>query len=88
MLINERERKFECHFTLEMKPDIGEINFDVECILESPEQQKVEFVIYNAPKVISDFITPFILKNSYKEAEKIGKSEGISFPPVEQILKI
>ncbi len=79
-LINQRERVFGFHFTLEMKPDLGEINFDGECILESPEQNKVNYLLQNAPDIIKNFITSFILKYSYQNAEKIGKNEKIPFP--------
>ncbi|MBA7524737.1 hypothetical protein ES705_16879 [subsurface metagenome] len=86
-LISQRERVFEFHFILEMKPDLGEINFDGECVLESPEQNKVNFILQNSPDTIKNFIIPFILKYSYHNVEKIGKKEGLPFPPVNVILK-
>ncbi len=86
-LINNQERKFHFHFTLEMKPDLGEINFDGEFILESPEQNKISFFLQNAPQALSQFYTPFILKNSYNNSEKIGKKEGLPFPPAKDILR-
>ena len=86
-LINTRERKIKFHFRLVMRPDIGEINFDGECILESPQQNKINFAIKTIPKPLRIFIDTFILKNSYYHAEKFAKQENFPFPPTQELLK-
>ena len=86
-LISPNERKIKFHFRLVMRPDIGEINFDGECILESPEQNKIEFLIQNAPQPLRKIVDTFILKNSYYHAEKFAKQEKLQFPSAKEILK-
>ncbi len=86
-LISPYERKIKFHFRLVMRPDVGEINFDGECILESPEQNKIEFLIQNAPQPLRKIVDTFILKNSYYHAEKFAKQEKFLFPPAKEILK-
>lgn len=87
-LINTRERKIRFHFRLVMRPDIGEFNFDGECELESPQQNKINFVIKTIPKPLRIFIDNFILKYSYYHAEKFAKQENFPFPPAQELLKI
>ena len=84
-LINIRERKINFHFRLIMRPDLGEINFDGECILESPQQNKIHSVINTKP--FRSVMDKFFLKNSYYHAEKFAKQEAFSFPPAQQILR-
>ena len=86
-LINVRERKIRFHFRLIMRPDMGEINFDGECILESPQQNKINFVIKTIPKPLRTFMDTFILKNSYYHAEKFAKQENFPFPSAQGILR-
>ena len=86
-LINIRERKIKFHFRLIMRPDIGEINFDGECLLESPQQNKINFVIKTIPKSLRSFMDKFIVKNSYFHAEKFAQQEGFPFPPAQGILR-
>lgn len=86
-LINTRERKIKFHFRLVMRPDIGEINFDGECVLVSPQQNKINFVIKAIPKPLRIFIDNFILKYSYYHAEKFAKQENFPFPPAQELLK-
>ena len=87
-LINVRERKVRFHFRLVMRPDVGEMNFDGECILESPQQNKIHFVINSIPKGLLIFMEKIILKESYYHAEKFAKQENFQFPPVQLILKM
>lgn len=86
-LINSKERKIRFHFRLVMRPDIGEINFDGECILESPQQNKIHFVINTFPNQLRSFIEKFILKSSYYYAEEFMKQEEFLFPPARILLK-
>jgi len=86
-LISPNERNIKFHFRLVMRPDIGEINFDGECVLEAPEQNKIEFLIQNAPQPLRKIVDKFILKNSYYHAEKFAKQEKLQFPPAKEILK-
>jgi len=86
-LINIRERKIKFHFRLVMRPDIGEFNFDGEFVLESPQQDKLNFVINAIPKPLRKILDTFILKNSYYHAERFAKQENFPFPPVRDLLR-
>lgn len=86
-LISSNERKVKFQFRLVMRPDLGEINFEGECIIESPEQNKIGFLIQNASQPLIKFLEPFILKNCYYHAEKFAKQEKIHFPSAKEILK-
>ena len=82
-LINVRERKIKFQFRMIMRPDIGEINFDGECILESPDQAKIHAMF----KILRSFINRFILKYLYYHAEEFMKQENYPFPPAQAILR-
>lgn len=86
-LINTRERKIRFHFRLVMRPDIGEINFDGEFKLESPQQNKLNFVINAIPKPLRKILDTFILKNSYYHAQRFAKRENFPFPAVRELLR-
>ncbi|KKN57644.1 hypothetical protein LCGC14_0560160 [marine sediment metagenome] len=86
-LISPNERKVKFHFRLVMRPDMGEISFEGECILESPEQNKISFIIQNTPQSLRKFLDNFILRNCYYHTEKFAKQEKIYFPPAKEILK-
>jgi len=85
-LISINERKIRFQFRLVMRPDIGEINFDGECILESPEQNKIEFLMQNTPQPLRNIVDTYILKNSYYHAESFAKKENFPFLPVKELL--
>lgn len=87
-LVSATEMKIDFHFILEMHPDLGEINFDGECILESSELQKVRFTIQNAPAFVKNFIDKMIIRTCYYNAEKIWKRNGLILPSVDIILRI
>lgn len=87
-LISSTERKLSFHFRLIMRPDLGEINFDGECIIESPEQNKIAFMIQNAPQPFRKLVDKWILKNCFYHAEEFAKKENFPFPPAEFLLKI
>lgn len=86
-LVNRDERKIKFQFKLKMQPDMGEIIFRGECILESPEQGKISFIQHNAPQLLNNFVHNFLLKYSYINAEKFAKEQKFLFPPAELILK-
>ena len=86
-LISKGKRKINFQFKLKMQPDFGEIMFEGECTLESPEQAKISFVMQNAPQVLDNFAKNFILKFSFLNAEKFAKEQKILFPPVRFILR-
>lgn len=86
-LINARERKIKFHFRLVMRPDVGEFNFDGECVLESPQQNKINYAIKAIPKPLRIFIDNFILKYSYYHAETFAKQENFFFPPAQVLLR-
>ena len=85
-LISPDERKIIFQFRLVMRPDIGEINFDGDCILESPDQNKIELMMQNAPKPLRKIIDNYIVKNSYYHVESFVKKENFYIPPVKGIL--
>ena len=85
--INKTERKIKFHFRLVMNPNVGEISFDGECILESTQQDRVDFVIKNIPSPLRKFIDNHIIKYSYYNTEKIARLEHIPFPPTEFLLQ-
>ena len=86
-LVSQDERKIKFQFKLKIQPDIGEIMFKGECILESPEQGKISFIQHNAPQIMNSFIPKFLLKYSYINAEKFAKEQKIPFPPAELVLR-
>ena len=86
-LINNKERKIVFQFRLIMRPDVGEINFVGECILESPQQDKIDFIINFLPGALRSLTDKIILKESYFHAEKFAKQEEFLFPSVHVILK-
>ena len=86
-LISKDKRKINFQFKLKMQPDFGKIIFEGECMLESPEQAKVSFVMQNAPHVLDNFVKNFILKYSFLNAEKFAKEQKIPFPPTRFILR-
>lgn len=87
-LLNSQERKIDFHFTLQMFPDFGEINFDGECILESPEQNKIQFCLFNKIPPFIQFIDGIILKKCYENSKKIAEKNNIPFPPVNFLMKL
>lgn len=87
-LLNSQERKIDFHFTLEMHPDFGEINFDGECVLESPEQQKVQFCFTNQIPPFIQFIDRIILKKCYENSKKIADKNNIPFPLVDFLMRL
>ena len=88
VLVNPSERKIDFHFTLEMHPDLGEINLDGECVLESPEQQKIQFCLINQVPPFMRFIDKIILKKCYENSKKIAEKNNINFPPVDFLMSI
>jgi len=86
-LINIDERKIKFQFKLKIRPDLGEIMFKGECILESPEQEKISFILHNSPQLLNKFVSKFLLKYSYINAEKFAKEQKLLFPPIVLILK-
>jgi len=86
--ISPNERIISFEFLLEMKPDLGEIGFDGECILESPQQEKIELLLEKIPQSMIN--NPVIMKHitlqCYVHSSKIAKKNNISFPPPALIL--
>lgn len=81
-LINQHIRSFKFHFTLQLLPDIGEINFDGECIMESSNQDKVEIAIRNNITPILKFINICIIKNCIINSKNICDKNKLPLPPV------
>jgi len=85
-LLNNQERKIEFHFTLEIHPDFGEINFDGECILKSPEQQKIQFCFVNQITPFIQFVDRIILRKCIENSKKIAQQNKIPFPPTDALM--
>lgn len=87
-LINQHTRLFKFHFTLQLFPDIAEINFDGECIVESPNQDKIETVIKNNITPVLKFIETHIVKNCIINSKKIFDKHKLPLPPVNLLFKM
>ena len=72
----------------EILQDIIIINFDGECILESPEQNKIQFCLVNQVPPFMQFIDRIILKQCYENSKKIAEENNIPFPPVEVLMRL
>lgn len=81
--ISLTERKITFDFLLEMRPDLGEISFKGECIFESPQQDKIDFLLAKIPKSVVNnlIIVKEITKNCFANASRIAKRNGLPFPP-------
>lgn len=86
-LISETERKIKFHFQLAIEPEVGEINFDGEFILESASQDKIDELQEKNPHFLRDYLSNFILTYSYYHAEDMATKENIPFPPTDVILQ-
>lgn len=69
-----------------MKPTIGELHFDGNCILESPEQHKITFFVQNIP-LFSKLVSKAILKECYVNFSNIAKKEEFPYLPVQVFYK-
>lgn len=85
-LVNQYDRLFHFTYIVKFLPKAGEIGFDGEFILESPNQNNIELLL----KFSDSFkmkIEYTIIKNAYIYAEKIAKDNGIWYLPSEIFLK-
>lgn len=92
---NKLEGLLSFNFRLEILPDIGEISFSGDCILESsnlktiimvlksPENSKLK--IKNRP--ILEVINKLLLRRLLDHSKEIGEKEGIRFHSYELVLK-
>ena len=85
-LINETERLIDYTYKVKMFPDAGEISFDGECILESPDQNAIEILLKNSD-TFKMRVEYNIHKRAYPYAEKKASEEGITFLPTDIVLK-
>jgi hypothetical protein len=85
-IITETEIKVKFHFGLIIAPEVGDYGFDGECILESPEQEKIRHLLQKSPANLKQALNKFLLKECYLYAEKLAHSEDLYFPPVRKIL--
>ena len=86
-LINQHDRSFKFHFTLQLFPDIGEVNLDGECIVESPNQDKIEICMRENITPIIKFIDTNIIKNCIINSKKIFDKNKLPIPPVNIIFE-
>ncbi len=85
-ILNETEIKVKFSFRLVIAPKVGDYSFDGECILESPEQEKIRGLLKNYPGRLKHAVNRFLLKECYSHAEKLASSESFYFPPTQKIL--
>lgn len=85
-ILNITEIKVKFHFRLVIAPDVGEYSFDGECIMESPEQEKIRHLLDEYPGKLKEAVNKFLLKECYLYAEKLANSENLYFPPLQKIL--
>ncbi len=89
-IVEGDERIIEFHFKKVISPDYCVIEFDGECILTSPQQSSVGFLLSNEDLAVplNKFIMKFILKYSCIHAEELAKDAGLKFfPPSDVIFK-
>lgn len=84
---NNNERKIDFHFKLETNPHIICISFNGQCILESPEQRKIEVLLKQRIQIMNKMIYNDILKTAYLHADVIGKNNNIPLHPIGIVLK-
>ena len=84
-LINKTQRKIKFSFIAEMHPYVGEIAFDGDCILESPDQNKIE-ILLKGSRGFQKRVEYTIMKNCYMYAEKIAKDNNIRFLPAAEVI--
>ena len=84
--LNETEIRVKFRFTVTITPEVGEYKFDGECILESPEQKKIQYLLNNYPGDLKHAVNKFLLKECYYYAEKLANSENFYFPSTQKIL--
>jgi len=87
-ILNDTEIKVKFHFRLVIAPKVGEYSFDGECIMESPEQEKIRHLLKNYRAKLKHAVNRFLLKECYFYAEKLALSENLYFPPVQEILDV
>jgi len=89
-IVEGNERIIEFHFKKVINPNYCIIEFDGECILTSPQQSAVNFLLSNEDLAVplNKFIMRFILKYSCIHAEELARDAGLKFfPPSDAILK-
>lgn len=84
--IKSGEWKIEFHFTLEMKPDFGEINLDGTCNAYSIDPRMGMFLANEFPPVMAS-INHLIRKECFKKCRILALKNKIPFPPVEYLMK-
>lgn len=80
-LINQNNRMIYFRFYVSMEPTIGELHFDGDCLLESPEQHKITFFIQNV-QPFKELICKTILKECYIHFDNIANKEKIPHLPI------
>lgn len=87
LTLNETELKVKFHFWLEITPDLGEYIFDGECIMRSPQQVKILYLLNEHPGNLKRVVNKFLLKGCYYYAKKLAQSENLFFPPIQKVLE-
>lgn len=81
---SDKEIKFT--ITLQIKPDIGELNFNGRCSVYSSNYERFSKMIENYFDNIKQTIKKDILKEAYPHAKRYVKNKGINLPPLDFIM--
>lgn len=89
-LISKDERAVNFSFRLKMRPDLGSISFDGQAILESPNQEKLQSILFRPLPVrpaqqIKQIIARHLLFESCKKSQKIASEKKIPFPSEQEL---
>lgn len=89
-LISKSERAVNFSFRLKMEPDVGTISFSGQTILESPNQEKLQSILFRPLPVqpaqqIKQMIARRLLFESCKKSKKIASEKKIPFPSEQEL---
>ncbi len=73
-------------FTIQMLPDVGEINFNGKCLIYSENPERIAAALENNVEAIFKIIKKDILKSAYPHARNFGKNKGHNLPPLDFII--
>jgi len=89
-LISKDNRAVNFSFSLKMEPDLGIISFSGQAILESPNQEKLQSILFQPlparpAQQIKQIIARHLLFESCKKSKKIAYEKKIPFPSEQEL---